>query len=123
MGFDVQIVAHTFALSGTVSMIETACSASNVAFSCAYQKLRMNRDARQNLMLPANSTHSQQALVLSLNYADNPMPFVGMSQAHMLGALGRCLSLDNSANGFCRGEGAGAAFIELTRKGETSLDK
>merc|ERR1719446_217133 len=104
------MMGYVFGLKGIVSMSETACSASNVAWNLAYQQLRRRRDAHKHGFRKDSTTHTNQALTMGINFIDNPLPFIGLSQAHMLGVMGRSMTYDMSANGFCRGEGVGAGL-------------
>ncbi|CAK8985660.1 Hybrid PKS-NRPS synthetase pynA (Pyranonigrin biosynthesis cluster protein A), partial [Durusdinium trenchii] len=42
----------------------------------------------------------------------SPVPFIGSCAAKMLSKVGRCLTLDASADGYCRGEGVGALILQ-----------
>ncbi|CAK9081954.1 unnamed protein product, partial [Durusdinium trenchii] len=81
-------------LKGPSMTIDTACSSSLVALATA-------------MRLP-----SSQALVGGTHVILSPVPFIGSCAAKMLSKVGRCLTLDASADGYCRGEGVAALILQ-----------
>jgi len=103
-----QILQHHFGTHGMAQLVDTACSASMTAFNLVFQEIKSGRDRKKGWSLSGYEDY-EQGSVGGSTFANDPMPYIGMSQAHMLGKLGRSVTFDMSANGFIRGE----AFINL----------
>eukprot|EP00921_Rhytidocystis_pertsovi_P013592 GHVQ01021995.1.p1 GENE.GHVQ01021995.1~~GHVQ01021995.1.p1 ORF type:complete len:1059 (-),score=121.90 GHVQ01021995.1:218-2953(-) len=90
--------AYTLGLVGPSMTIDTACSSSLVALDAAYVYLDNNK--------------TSAAVVAGVNVLLVAGVFVACCQARMLAADGRCKTFDAQANGYGRGEGAGAVLLE-----------
>mmetsp|Transcript_93668 Transcript_93668/g.200944 ORF Transcript_93668/g.200944 Transcript_93668/m.200944 type:complete len:1192 (+) Transcript_93668:79-3654(+) len=97
-------IAHLYDLKGPVSSYDTACSASLVAMNAAHL-LMFDSDPPK----PDNA----EALVQGVNTLLGPGSFIGNCMATMLSHQGRSFTFNRSADGYQRGEGAGAVFIKL----------
>ncbi len=91
-------VAYFLNLKGPAISIDTACSSSLVAIHLACQGL-MNHE-------------TDMALAGGVTVYLKPDTYLGMSQAGMLSADGRCKTFDDAANGFVPGEGVGVVVLK-----------
>lgn len=99
-------ISHSLGLNGPSMTIDTACSSSLVAIDLAVEKLR--------------SGVCSKALVGGVNVMLHHRTYVGCCAAKMLSPKGRCATFDESADGYCRGEGVGA--VVLKRLSEAQAD-
>jgi len=83
---------------GPSMAVDTACSSSLTAVHLACQSLR--------------SGESETAVAGGVNVMATPTVFLAMSAAGALAADGRCKTFDDSADGYGRGEGAGAVVLK-----------
>jgi len=103
-------IAFTFNTTGPTVQLDTACSASLVSLNVNHATLRSNTDIKMGINL-ASGAYTQ------------PWGFIGLSQAGMLGPTGRVKFSDQSADGFCRGEGSTGAFILKSDELEATRDR
>ncbi|EGQ9933738.1 hybrid non-ribosomal peptide synthetase/type I polyketide synthase [Vibrio vulnificus] len=101
-------VSYVLGLTGPSMTIDTACSSSLVALDVAVEKLRQH--------------DCDAALVGGVNVMMHARTFIGSCAANMLSPSGRCASFDESADGYCRGEGAGAVVLKRLSDAEASGD-
>jgi|GEM_PF-2677171 len=99
-------ISYTLGLTGPSITVDTACSSSLVAVDLAVNKLQ-NGDC-------------DIAIVGGVNVMLHPRTFVGGCAANMLSIKGRCASFDESADGYCRGEGVGVVILKRT---EDAIEK
>nr|AQS99261.1 type I polyketide synthase [Gambierdiscus excentricus] len=92
----------TLQLTGPVTQVDTACSSSLVSANIIHSLLRQHRIKEITWGL---SMGTQNILT--------PWSFIGLSGAGMLGRSGRCLTFDQSANGYNRGEGCGGLLLKF----------
>ena len=85
-------------LQGPSEPVSTACSSSLVALHRAVDGIRRG--------------DCDQAIVGGVNLLLTPTPYIYFSKAGILSPDGRCKSFDHRANGYVRGEGAGAVFVK-----------
>lgn len=116
------IVANAFGFTGTTRYIDTACSASNVAMQVVYQDMRISRDWATNNGRPQDRPSTRGLVGGNMANVDH-LPFIGLSQAHMLGITGRSKTYDMTANGYVRSEGTGMVYIVHSSELDSSLDK
>ncbi|PHJ15679.1 type i fatty acid synthase, partial [Cystoisospora suis] len=90
-------VSYCLGLKGPSVPVDTACSSSLVAADYAFEKLVL-RDC-------------SMALVAGVNLMLTPHLFIAFSKARMLSPDCKCKTFDASADGYVRGEGAGAVLI------------
>lgn len=95
-------VSYLLNLNGPSIAIDTACSSSLVAIHYAVQAIQ-NKDCDLAIAGGVN------ALLL-------PETFIEFNQAGMLCEDGCCKTFDKSANGYVRGEGAGAVLLKPLKK-------
>ncbi len=91
-------VSHLLDLHGPSEAIDTACSSSLVAVHRAIRALR--------------SGECTQALVGGVNLTLTAGLYRAFTDAGMLSAQGRCATFDSGADGYVRGEGAGALLLK-----------
>ena len=91
-------VSRLLDVRGPSFAVDTACSSSLTALHLARQSLR-NRDC-------------DLAIVAGVNAILTPEAFIALSKARVLSPDGRCRAFDARANGYVRGEGAGAIVLK-----------
>ncbi|MCI0581190.1 MAG: polyketide synthase dehydratase domain-containing protein, partial [Chloroflexi bacterium] len=101
-------VSHFFDLRGPNLGLDTGCSSSLVAVHLACQSLY--------------SGESDMALAGGVNLVLSPKPTIGLSQAWMTAADGRCKSFDAAADGYVRGEGCGIVVLKRLADAERDGD-
>ncbi|CEL92229.1 unnamed protein product, partial [Vitrella brassicaformis CCMP3155] len=90
-------LSYVFGLKGPSMTIDTACSSSLVAMDAAVKNTRMGV--------------CRGALVGGVNLMLSPHLFIAFSKARMLSPDCKCKTFDAKANGYVRGEGAGAVVL------------
>jgi acyl transferase domain-containing protein len=95
-------LAYVLGTHGPCMVTDTACSSSLVAVHLACQSLREGG--------------CSIALAGGVNVISSPALSVALSHMNAISASGRCAAFDASADGFCRGEGAG--IVVLKRLGD-----
>lgn len=96
--FLVNRISYLFNFNGPSEPIDTLCSSSLVAIHRAIQDLRAGL--------------CEQAIVGGISLLISPLLSTVFEQAGMLSPEGRCRTFDADANGFVRGEGAGAILLK-----------
>ncbi|MDX1564844.1 MAG: type I polyketide synthase, partial [Phycisphaeraceae bacterium] len=91
-------ISHVLDLRGPSLTIDTACSSSLVALHEAVGALRRG--------------DCDRALVGGVNLMLLPETFVAMAKGRFLSPGGCCLTFDEAADGYGRGEGAGAVMLK-----------
>ncbi|MFE3544345.1 SDR family NAD(P)-dependent oxidoreductase [Nocardia sp. NPDC059177] len=91
-------VSHMLDLSGPSEAVDTACSSSLVAVHRAIRALR--------------SGECSQAIVGGVNLTLTSGLYQSFADAGMLSERGRCATFDARADGYVRGEGAGAVLLK-----------
>ncbi|WP_152442612.1 SDR family NAD(P)-dependent oxidoreductase [Nocardiopsis kunsanensis] len=91
-------VSYLLNLKGPSFPIDTACSSSLVAIRSAVESIW--------------SGGCDTAIAGGVNLLLAPMIYISFARAGMLSPDGRCKAFDESANGYVRGEGAGALLLK-----------
>uniref|UniRef100_A0A0W0G8P1 Putative polyketide synthase n=1 Tax=Moniliophthora roreri TaxID=221103 RepID=A0A0W0G8P1_MONRR len=91
-------VSYVMQFSGPSVVVDTACSASCVAFYHACRAL-VSRDCNA-------------ALAGGINVISSPDLFIGLDRAHFLSPTGQCKAFDISADGYCRSDGCGMFVLK-----------
>lgn len=91
-------VSYFLNLYGPSESVDTACSGSLVAIQKAVKSIQ-NGDCKM-------------AIAGGVNALITPRLFIALSKAGMLSPDGNCKTFDKMANGYVRGEGAGAIFLK-----------
>lgn len=95
-------VSYLLNFTGPSFPIDTACSSSLVALRSAVEAIW--------------SGSCELAIAGGVNLLLAPMIFISFARAGMLSPDGRCKTFDKSANGYVRGEGAGAMLLKPLSK-------
>lgn len=95
-------VSFLLNLRGPSAPIDTACSSSLIALHRAIESI--------------HTGSSDMAIVGGVQVMLTPVGHISLSSAGMLSPDGQCKTFDKSANGYVRGEGAGAIFIKPLSK-------
>lgn len=91
-------ISYVMNFQGPSVAVDTACSSSLVAVHLACRAL-WNKEC-------------DKAVAAGVNCIISPHLFIAFSSMGMLSPQGRCKAFDASANGFVRGEGAGAIILK-----------
>ena len=91
-------ISYLYNWSGPSEPIDTACSSSLIAIHRAVTSIR-NGDC-------------SMAIAGGVNVITSPLLNIAFSKAGMLSPDGRCKTFDQKADGYVRGEGAGAIFLK-----------
>ncbi|WP_410511159.1 SDR family NAD(P)-dependent oxidoreductase [Paenibacillus sp. BR2-3] len=101
-------ISYLFNFRGPSEPIDTACSSSLVAVHRAVESIA-NGDC-------------DQAIAGGVNVIVSPTLHISFSRAGMLSPDGRCKTFDQNANGYVRGEGAGAILLKPLSQAEADGD-
>ncbi|EGD45651.1 6-deoxyerythronolide-B synthase, partial [Ruminiclostridium papyrosolvens DSM 2782] len=101
-------LAYFLNLSGPVMAIDTACSSGLVAAHQACLSLRGHE--------------CDTAIAAGINLMLTPQAYIGMSQAGMLSADGKCFAFDKRANGLVPGEAVAAVVLKRLSRAEADGD-
>ncbi|MGX7696074.1 SDR family NAD(P)-dependent oxidoreductase [Gordonia polyisoprenivorans] len=102
-------LSYVLDLRGPSLTIDTACSSSLVAIHLATQSLR--------------SGEADVAIAGGVNLLLTPAVFAGFDQSGALSPTGACHAFDAAADGFVRGEGAGAVILKRLDDALTAGDR
>ncbi|MBU8854953.1 amino acid adenylation domain-containing protein [Bacillus sp. FJAT-26377] len=95
-------------LHGPSMAIDTLCSSSLISIHRAVEDLKQG--------------HCELAIAGGVNIINSPTMNIAFSKANMLSEDGRCKTFDKDANGFVRGEGAGAVILKPLSKAKRDGD-
>jgi amino acid adenylation domain-containing protein len=101
-------ISYLLNLHGPSEPVDTACSSSLVAVHRAIEAI-YNGDC-------------EQAIAGGVNLMLTPSLFIYFNKSGMLSPDGRCWTFDKRANGYARGEGAGAVLLKPLNKALTEGD-
>jgi myxalamid-type polyketide synthase MxaB len=102
-------ISHTLGFTGPSLALDTACSSSLVAVHLAVQSLRRGE--------------CELALAAGVNALIDPVSYLGISQANMLAADGRCKTFDARGDGYVRSEGCGVVLLKPLARAEADGDR
>jgi acyl transferase domain-containing protein/acyl carrier protein len=91
-------VSYYLGWEGPSMNIDTACSSSAVAINQACSSLRLGE--------------SDMALAGGVNLLTSSDFFAGLSRARFISTTGPCKTLDETADGYCRADGAGSVVLK-----------
>jgi len=97
-------VSFLFNLRGPSAPLDTACSSSLIALHRAIESI--------------HTGSSDMAIVGGVQVMLTPVGHISLSSAGMLSVEGKCKTFDKDANGYVRGEGAGAILIKPLAQAE-----
>ena len=101
-------INYYFKFAGPSYNVDTACSSSFSAIQLACTSLL--------------AKECDTALAGGLNVMTTPDLFAGLSRAHFLSKTGSCKTFDDSADGFCRGDGVGTVVLKRLEDAEADND-
>ncbi|KUI52981.1 Conidial yellow pigment biosynthesis polyketide synthase [Cytospora mali] len=101
-------VSHHFGWSGPSITYDTACSSGAVAIHSAVTAIR--------------SGECSLALAGGVNVITSPALFQNLAAASFLSPTGASKAFDASANGYCRGEGAGLVLLKSLARARADQD-
>jgi len=101
-------VSFLLNLRGPSAPIDTACSSSLVALHRAIESI--------------HTGSSDMAIVGGVQVMMSPAAYISFAMAGMLSSDGQCKTFDKRANGYVRGEGAGAIFLKRLTDAEADGD-
>ena len=102
-------VSYTLGWTGPSLSLDTACSSSLVAIHLAVQSLRRGE--------------CELAVAAGVNALMDPVSFLGISQANMLAADGRCKTFDAKGDGYVRSEGCAAILLKPLSRARADGDR
>ncbi|GAB2626321.1 hypothetical protein GCM10027168_67590 [Streptomyces capparidis] len=102
-------LSYFLGVRGPSIAVDTACSSSLTAVHLACQSLRAGE--------------SEIAVAGGANVMSTPTVFLAMSAAGALAPDGRCKTFDDSADGYGRGEGAGALVLKTLSRARRDGDR
>lgn len=91
-------ISHFFGLTGPSMVVDTACSSSAVAIHTACKAIQSGECA--------------MALAGGINLITSPKSHQNLAGASFLSPNGQCRPFDESADGYCRGEGGGFVLLK-----------
>ena len=101
-------INYHFVFSGPSFSVDTACSRSLAAINLACTSL--------------NARTCDTAFTGGMNVMTNPDIFSGLSKGQFLSKTGSCKTFDNSANGYCRGDGVVTLILKRLNDALTDRD-
>lgn len=101
-------ISYFFNLHGPSAPIDTACSSSLIALHRACQEIQ--------------NYNCDMAIAGGVNVLLNPDVFISFKKAGMLSNDGKCKAFDQSADGYVRGEGAGAVLLKPLKRAINDLN-
>jgi len=102
-------ISYHFGLTGPSLVLDTGCSSSLVAIDLAVRSLRDNT--------------SDMCIAGGVNIIIDPDEYVYLAKFGGLSSKGKCSTFDADADGFVRGEGAGALLLKRLEDAERDGDK
>jgi len=102
-------VSFLLGLRGPSFVVDAACASSLVALNQACTALQLNQ--------------CESAVVTSINLMLAPWISIAYARAGMLSPDGQCHTFDESANGYCRGEGCGAVVLKRLSEAQQCGDR
>lgn len=107
--FLVNRISYTLNLHGPSEPIDTLCSSSLTAIHRAVTDIRAG--------------NCEMAIAGGISIIVSPNLTIAFNKAGMLSKDGKCMTFDTHANGFVRGEGAGAILLKPLKKAEADGDR
>lgn len=95
-------ISYLLNLRGPSEPIDTACASALYAVHRAAEEIQLG--------------HCDAAIVGAIKLTLSPTLYIAFNKAGMLSEDGRCKTFDQTANGYVRGEGAGAIFLKPLSK-------
>jgi len=102
---------YIYGMTGSVVVLDTACSAGLVAFNTAIRMLKDHGDDKPG---PSTNLHSKACLAGGCNIMTDSITYIGTTSQHMNSVKGRCFTFDVSAEGFAKGEGVSLYYTVLS---------
>ncbi|CAE8722598.1 unnamed protein product, partial [Polarella glacialis] len=92
------MLSYFLGTTGPATVVDTACSSALVSMNLGHQDCCLGR--------------AHGVLVGGVNALTDVMPYIAMSSGRMISSRGRSRAFDHSADGYGRGEGFAAIFME-----------
>nr|AQS99311.1 type I polyketide synthase [Gambierdiscus excentricus] len=106
-------ICYRLGLRGPATNVDTACSASLVSANLLHAAVKKT----------LHSGEFSTGMSIGFNTILSPWPYIGMSAAGMVGRAGRCMTFNESANGFARGEGCGGLTVKTSTELEATQNR
>lgn len=101
-------INYNFKFQGPSYNVDTACSSSFAAIQLACTSLQ--------------AKECDTAVAGGLNIMTTPDLFAGLSRAQFLSKTGSCKTFDDTADGFCRGDGVATVILKRLEEAEADND-
>mmetsp|Transcript_143319 Transcript_143319/g.458023 ORF Transcript_143319/g.458023 Transcript_143319/m.458023 type:complete len:1259 (+) Transcript_143319:260-4036(+) len=112
-------LSHVLGLVGPINSVATACSSSLVALNIAHHGMLNTRDQ----VRAAGKTMVERHLVMGINTLMGPVSFIGQCITGGTTFKGRCFTFDGGADGYQRGEGCSATFVQMRSSERADADR
>jgi len=114
-------LSHFLNLIGPTGSVATACSSSLVALNIAHHNMANQRDDKARLS--TGRRVYERALVIGINTLMGPISFMGQCSMGGTTFKGRSFTFDMGADGYQRGEGCSATFIQMNSHEVKNADR
>ncbi|KAF9064546.1 thiolase-like protein [Rhodocollybia butyracea] len=108
-GFSGGRISHHFGWQGPSIVYDTACSSSLVAVHAACQSLLLNE--------------CNAAVASAVNMCTSPEMYIALSKGFFISNTEGCRTFDETADGYCRGEGVGVVVLKRFEDALRDKDK
>nr|AQS99189.1 type I polyketide synthase [Gambierdiscus polynesiensis] len=114
-------LSHFLNLIGPTNSVATACSSSLVALNIAHHNMANQRDDKARVQ--SGKSVYERALVVGINTLMGPFSFMGQCTMGGTTYKGRSFTFDTGADGYQRGEGCSATFIQMNSEESKNADR
>mmetsp|Transcript_87744 Transcript_87744/g.256497 ORF Transcript_87744/g.256497 Transcript_87744/m.256497 type:complete len:1251 (-) Transcript_87744:103-3855(-) len=114
-------LSHFLNLIGPTNSVATACSSSLVALNIAHHNMANQRDEKGRIA--SGKPVFERAVVIGINTLMGPMSFMGQCSMGGTTYKGRSFTFDMGADGYQRGEGCSATFVQMNSHEVKNTDR
>jgi len=114
-------LSHFLNLIGPTNSVATACSSSLVALNIAHHNMANVRDEKARIQ--SGRSVYERALVIGINTLMAPFSFMGQCGMGGTTYKGRSFTFDTGADGYQRGEGCSATFVQMNSDDPKNIDR